>query len=155
MTSQTPETIRTEVESFLRGVLEILEEEVAFDIDIDAEGEIYVNLTGSLYILSEDRSILSALEQLLRVALRTRVGKECDVILDAHGAARRRRADLVRFALDAADSARQEHRRIRLSPMPSGDRRMIHIALANFPGVRTYSTGKGDERRVVIEPETG
>jgi len=154
MTSEKLETIRAEIDEFLRGVLGILEEEAAFEIDIDVEEGIYVNLTGSLYILTEDRALLSALEHLLRVSLRLRVGQECDVVLDVHGAAKRRRADLVRFALNAAESARGEHKRIRLNPMPSGDRRMVHIALANFPGVRTYSTGKGDGRCVVIEPES-
>jgi len=154
MTSEKLETIRAEIDEFLRGVLGILEEEAAFEIDIDVEEGIYVNLTGSLYILTEDRALLSALEHLLRVSLRLRVGQECDVVLDVHGAAKRRRADLVRFALNAAESARGEHKRIRLNPMPSGDRRMVHIALANFPGVRTYSTGKGEGRCVVIEPES-
>jgi spoIIIJ-associated protein len=149
------ETIKAEIESFLRGVLEILEEDVAFDIDAEDDEEIYVNLTGSLYTFSEDRALLTALEQLLRVALRMRVGQECDVVLDVHGAAKRRRAELVRLALNAAETARQERKRIRLNPMPSGDRRMVHIALANFPGVKTYSTGKGDARCVVIEADSG
>jgi predicted RNA-binding protein Jag len=36
--------------------------------------------------------------------------------------------------------------------MPSRERRTIHITLANFPGIKTYSIGQSDVRRVVIEP---
>jgi len=147
------EKTKADIHVFLTGVLEHLEEEASIEIEGDSEDELYVNLTGSLFILSEDRSLLAALEHLLRATLRRTSGRECDVVLDVNGATRRRRADLVRFALDAAESARREHKRVRLNPMPAGDRRMVHIALANFPGVRTFSTGGGEERRVVIEPD--
>ncbi|UCF10089.1 MAG: hypothetical protein JSW65_08535 [Candidatus Bipolaricaulota bacterium] len=153
MTSEKLETVKAEIETFLRGVLDILEEEAELEIEGDLDDELYVNLTGSLFILSEDRTILAALEHLLRVALRRCVGRECDVILDVNGATKRRRADLVRLALNAAESARREHKRVRLDPMPAGDRRMVHVALATFPGVKTFSTGNGEERRVVIEPD--
>jgi len=70
-----------------------------------------------------------------------------------NGAVKKRRAELIKFALGAAESVRKEHKRIRLNPMPARERRTIHITLTNFPGVKTYSVGDGDERRVVIEPE--
>ena len=37
--------------------------------------------------------------------------------------------------------------------MPSHERRTIHLALANFPGIKTFSVGQGEGRRVVIEPD--
>ncbi|MEE8194803.1 MAG: R3H domain-containing nucleic acid-binding protein [Candidatus Bipolaricaulota bacterium] len=36
--------------------------------------------------------------------------------------------------------------------MPARERRTIHVTLASFPTVKTYSIGRGDQRRVVIEP---
>jgi len=73
--------------------------------------------------------------------------------MDINGAVKRRRADLIRFALTTAESVRRERKRIRLNPMPAHERRTIHITLANFPGVKTYSVGQGERRRVVIEPD--
>ena len=40
-----------------------------------------------------------------------------------------------------------------MNPMPAHERRTIHVTLANFAGVKTFSMGEGDGRRVVIEPD--
>ena len=149
------ESVKREIEAYLKDLLAILEEEEAtFEIEGDSCEELYVNLTGTLFSLPEERPILTALQHLLRLYLHRKTGEECELILDINGAVKRRRSDLIRFALDAAESALQEHKRIRLNPMPAHERRTIHITLANFPGVKTYSIGQGDERRVVIEPDT-
>ena len=148
------EKISKEVEAFLRGVLEILEEdEITFAVEGDPMEELYVNLTGNLFSLPEERPILNALEHLVQIAVHRKTGVVCAVVLDVNGAVKKRRAELIKFALGAAESVRREHKRIRLNPMPSRERRTIHITLANLPGVKTYSVGEGDERRVVIEPE--
>jgi len=34
------------------------------------------------------------------------------------------------------------------------ERRIIHNALMDYPGVTTYSEGEGDERRVIIAPKS-
>jgi predicted RNA-binding protein Jag len=143
------ESIKREIREYLDSLLSILEEEVSFDIEGDTCEDLYVNLTGSLFSLPEERPILTSLEHLLR----GKTGKECEVVVDVNGGIRQRRAELIRFALSAAESARSEHKRIRLNPMPSHERRTVHITLANFPGVKTYSVDDGDKRRVVIEPD--
>lgn len=148
------EKVSKEVEAFLRGLLDVLEEEeIAFAVEGDPMEELYVNLTGNLFSLPEERPILTALEHLVQISVHRKTGIDCSVVLDVNGAVKKRRAELIKFALSAAESVRREHKRIRLNPMPSRERRTIHITLANFPGVKTYSIGEGDERRVVIEPE--
>ena len=148
------ETVSKEVEAFLRGLLDVLEEEeITFAVEGDPMEELYVNLTGNLFSLPEERPILNALEHLVQIAVHRKTGIDCAIVLDVNGAVKKRRAELIKFALGAAESVRREHKRIRLNPMPPRERRTIHITLANFPGVKTYSIGEGDERRVVIEPE--
>jgi spoIIIJ-associated protein len=36
--------------------------------------------------------------------------------------------------------------------MSSRERRIVHLALKDIPGVRTESVGMGEERQVVIHP---
>jgi spoIIIJ-associated protein len=145
--------IEAAIESYLKELLSVLEEEASFEMEEDSDEEIYINLTGNLFSLPEERPILTALEHLLRVSLHRKTGKDCGIVIDVNGAVKRRRAELIRFALSAAESVRREHKRIRLNPMPPRERRTIHITLANFPGVKTYSIGQSDSRRVVIEPD--
>lgn len=154
MTTTVVEKVSREIESFLRELLNVLEEEeVAFAVEGDPMEEIYVNLTGNLFSLPEERPILNALEHLVQIAVHRKTGIDCAIVLDVNGAVKKRRAELIKFALGAAESVRREHKRVRLNPMPARERRTIHITLTNFPGVKTYSIGEGDERRVVIEPE--
>jgi len=146
------ETQHKEVETLLRELLSILEEDVAFVVEDDGQDGIYVNLEGSLFALPEERSALAALEHLVRGAIRRKTGKELEIVIDVNGAVKKRRGELIRLALGKAEEVRREHRPMRLSAMPAHERRTIHVALANFPGVQTCSTGEGDGRQVLIEP---
>jgi spoIIIJ-associated protein len=146
--------LQQEVEAYLRQLLDILEEDATFEVEPTSTPEgLYVNLEGSLFSLPEDRSVLTALELLLRGALRRKTGQEIEVVLDVNGAVKRRRAELIRFALTKAEEVRRDRKQIRLNAMPAHERRTIHVTLANVPGVRTRSVGDGDERRVMIGPD--
>lgn len=147
--------LKQEVEAYLERLVEILDEDVTLEIEEDAPDGLYVNLVGSMFSLPEERPSLTALEHLLRGALRRKTGQEVDVILDANGAVKMRRAELIRFALSTAESVARDHKRVRMNAMPAHERRTIHVTLANFPGVKTFSVGDGEGRRIVIEPDDG
>jgi spoIIIJ-associated protein len=147
--------VRKEAEAFLRAVFGILEEDVSLDIEPEGDDGLYVNLVGNLFALPEERPVLAALEHLLRGVLHRKTGADVDVILDANGAVKRRRAELIGFALSKAEEVVRERKRVRLNPMPAHERRMVHVTLADYPGVKTYSVGVGDHRRVVMEPASG
>ena len=52
----------------------------------------------------------------------------------------------------AAERVQTSKQPFRLNPMSSRERRIVHLALKEMPGVRTESVGTGDERQVVIHP---
>jgi spoIIIJ-associated protein len=146
---------RKEAEAFLRDAFGLLEEEVHLEIESEGDEGLYINLAGNVFALPEERPVLNALEHLLRAVLHRTTGEEFDVVLDANGAVKRRRAELIGFALSKAEEVVRERKRVRLNAMPPHERRVVHMTLANYPGVRTYSIGTGDNRRVVMEPGTG
>lgn len=147
--------VRREAEAFLRSVFSLLEEDVVLELEPEGDDVLYVNLVGNVFALPEERPVLAALELLLRGALHRKTGEDIEIILDANGAVKRRRAELIGFALSKAEEVVRERKRVRLNAMPAHERRMVHMTLANYPGVRTYSIGAGDHRRVVMEPESG
>jgi spoIIIJ-associated protein len=76
------------------------------------------------------------------------------VVLDVEGYKDRRDESLVSMAQRLADKASRTGKVISINPMPARERRVIHLALAENPGVSTRSDGEGTERRVRIVPNS-
>lgn len=74
------------------------------------------------------------------------------VLLDVEQYRQRRNRVLRDLALRVADRVAASGRTITLEPMPPGERRSIHIALADHPRVQTSSVGVGDQRKVSVIP---
>ena len=53
----------------------------------------------------------------------------------------------------AAERVMTSRQPFQLNPMSSRERRIVHLALKDMPGVRTESVGTGEERHIVIHPE--
>lgn len=96
---------------------------------------------------------LDSLQYLANLLIARRAGPDVRVLLDVAGYRARREQVLIQLARDFAAEvkARQEECEID-PPMPPHERRIIHKALQDDPGVRTYSEGEEPERRVVIAP---
>jgi spoIIIJ-associated protein len=95
---------------------------------------------------------LAALQYFVNVLVTRKLGSRVLVTVDVEHYHRRREDTLHGLAQRMADRVRQSRRPITLEPMPAGERRIIHIALADDPSVVTASTGFGDDRQVVIRP---
>jgi spoIIIJ-associated protein len=85
------------------------------------------------------------------------VGKESQqfvqLIVDVEGYRDRREKQLIQMAKRMADQVAKSGRRQMLEPMPSSERRIIHIALRDHPDVKTESTGEEPYRKVTILPK--
>lgn len=145
--------IREGLVRFFSGLLEVLGEEGRVEVR-EETGAAYVNLRGRFRSLaSEDAELRAALARVASLHLKVQFRQTVNVEVDINGQEEARRRKLLARALALAERVRAEKRSIELEPMPPRDRRLIHLALADVPGVRTYSVGKGEERRVVIAPE--
>ena len=74
------------------------------------------------------------------------------VRLDCGGFRAMRLEELKMTARVAAERVQTSKQPFRLNPMTPRERRVVHLALKDIPGVRTESIGAGDERQVVIHP---
>lgn len=95
---------------------------------------------------------LEALQFLVGVINARRSLVDYRVVIDVEGYRERREKQLRDLAKRSAQKADREGRKIVLSPMPPGDRRVIHLVLADYDNVKTYSEGEEPDRCVVICP---
>ena len=103
-------------------------------------------------LIGRHGSTLDALQFLVGVINARKKLADYRVIVDVEGYRDRREAQLRDMAKRSAAKCQREGREIVLSPMPAGDRRVIHLALADRYDVTTYSEGEDPDRCVVIAP---
>lgn len=140
--------------AFVRGVCERLG--LAAEVQArDEDGAIRVQVSGSgLGLLIGRRgSTLEALQYLANVAATRASGERQPVVIDPGGYRERREEALRRLARRMAERARRTGRRVTLEPMTAPERRIVHLALQEVPGVRTESVGEEPFRKVVIIPQ--
>ena len=77
------------------------------------------------------------------------------VIVDASGYRARREATLAAMAQRSAERALQQGGRVELEPMTAVERKVVHLALRDYPGIETTSEGTEPNRFVVVMPADG
>jgi spoIIIJ-associated protein len=72
------------------------------------------------------------------------------IVVDASGYRARREATLATLAKRSAERALQAGGRVELEPMTAVERKVVHVALKDYPGVETTSEGTEPNRFVVV-----
>jgi spoIIIJ-associated protein len=96
---------------------------------------------------------LASLQYVLNVLVSTRYGNDHVFAVDIDQYKHRREQTLVDMAKRIAAEVRETGDVITLEPMPAAERRIIHVTLAEEPGVRTESVGQGYNRQVEVLPD--
>ncbi len=147
-------------EGTIQAVLGFCREIVArLGLDLKLEGKqenetIIVNLTGRdrSYLLSSSASLLNSLEYLLNKVFHLGKNGSPGIILDSDGYRKHREAELVLLAQMASRKVTLSRKPLSLQPMIPRERRIVHLALAGIEGVRSESSGEGENRSVTIYP---
>ena len=95
---------------------------------------------------------LMGLEVLAGRIASKRLGRPVHPRLDAEGFRAHQKESLEELALRSAEEVKRTQRRQLLPPLPPGERRLIHLALAEDPEVTTESEGEGFLKRVAVRP---
>jgi spoIIIJ-associated protein len=111
-----------------------------------------VTLPEARELIGEKGTTLIMFEHVLRRIISRRVVPPPKVDIDINNYKKMREGVLRDFALDIGGRVRADKSIVELDPMPSFDRRIIHLTLANFSDITTESMGEGDSRYVVIKP---
>jgi spoIIIJ-associated protein len=121
----------------------------------DGRRNIHVDIRGNdLSVLIGRRSeTLSAFQYVASLIVGKETQQFVQLNVDVEGYRDRREKQLIQMAKRMADQVAKSGRRQTLEPMPSGERRIIHIALRDHPNVKTESTGEEPYRKVMILPK--
>lgn len=123
------------------------------DIDIDARnGRAYLSVhatDGANLSLLSKPEVVSALQELTRLAVQTRTGAFSRLILDIGGSRDARRDELGRLVARAAERIESGATEAALPPMSSYERKLVHDLVAER-GLHSESRGEGADRHTVI-----
>ena len=122
--------------------------------NLDSATEVHGDLDGKDRDILLDRGaeVLKALEHLAFRALRLEPAYHERIHIDCVGYRALRFEELRMTARMAAERVQSSRQPFRMNAMSSRERRIVHLALKDMPGVRTESAGVGEQRQVVILP---
>jgi spoIIIJ-associated protein len=136
---------------FLDGLLESfgLEGTVTSRIDDDI---LYLDISGdqSEALVGPRGTIMQAVLELTRTVVQRKTFGAPRMRIDIAGYGERRRAALKIYAGKLADKVISEGGEVMLEPMNPADRKVVHDAVAEIDGVRSFSEGEDPHRSVII-----
>ncbi|MGA9290866.1 MAG: RNA-binding cell elongation regulator Jag/EloR [Anaerobacillus sp.] len=116
--------------------------------------DLYFTLSGEkiAILIGKRGQTLNSLQYLTNLAANRFSDRFVRVVLDAENYRERREDTLKKLADRLADKAMVTKKEIQLEPMPSLERKVIHLYLKDKKGISTHSDGNDPHRRVVIVP---
>ena len=103
-------------------------------------------------LIGRKAETLNALQYITRLIVGKELGRSVSVTVDVEGYRVRRESNLRKLAQRMASQAVNSGRKQSLEPMPSNERRIIHLELKDHESVVTESWGNEPRRKVVIVP---
>lgn len=155
-TSNDTTDVAERATDFLQGVLERMG--ITADIDVN-EGDdkivLEIQTSDPEVVIGRKGQVVDALQHLVsKVVYRERAGeKGKPIVVDAGGYREKHVQRLEALAARMAEKALATQAIVPLSPMSAHDRRIVHMAIANIPGLISRSEGEGDDRHILVVPE--
>jgi spoIIIJ-associated protein len=139
--------------SFLSGLLEAFGLEGT--VETRTEDDIlYLDVQGEQTeaLVGPKGSVMQSVLELTRTVVQRKTFGAPRMRIDIAGYAERRREALRIYAAKLADRVLSERGEVMLEPMNAADRKVVHDAVTEIDGVRTFSEGQDPDRAVVIAP---
>ena len=141
---------------FVTGLIDRMDLRAEVELN-EVDGTTYVDILGTGrgedemgILIGRHGQTLESIQDILRGAVQRKTGDRCRIVVDVEDYRKRRRAQLVERAHDAAERARKTGKPQRLEPMSPYERKIVHDAVATVGGLESASEGEEPQRRVVI-----
>lgn len=123
-------------------------------VDFTIEGkEIWIELESSLAakLIGKRGQTLNALQELAQNYFNSIYKSYGSVVLDIEDYREKRRETLENLAVNMSKKALRTNEPVKMEPMPSFERKIMHNVLSNLENINTRSEGKDPRRYIVIE----
>ena len=140
------------VRAVVRAIAEAAGVEVAAEIE-EAPDTLTVRIEGKdvAFFLDDDADVLEGLDHLLQ-RMYQRALEPRRLVVTCEGHRVERDEGLRQTAQELAEAVRRDGVPRTTRALNSYERRVVHVALAAEPGIRTYSVGEEGNRRVTVAP---
>jgi spoIIIJ-associated protein len=118
------------------------------------EGDIYLEVKsdeGGILIGKHGRT-LESFQVLVNRMVNKQAKKPMRVVLDVANYKKRRADSLEKMAGRLGENVKGTGKEVTIGPFSAHDRRIIHMALKEDPGVKTVSLGEGEWKKIRIIP---
>lgn len=141
--------------SVIQSILKTFGIESTIDEYEGEDGDIILDIVGGdlAILIGRHGKTLDALQTLVGAATSRALGFRYPILVDVEGYRGRRREKLEDVARRTADRVARQGKAVRLRPMTSYERRVIHMALREDRRVVTGSDGEEPARAVVVSPK--
>ncbi|MGG3891132.1 RNA-binding cell elongation regulator Jag/EloR [Metabacillus fastidiosus] len=126
------------------------------DIDVEQDGrQVLFSIRGKeiALLIGKRGQTLNSLQYLTQLVANRYSKQYLQIIVDAENYRERRKATLSELAKRLARQVVKDKKEVKLEPMPSYERKVIHAALASIKGIKTSSIGEDPNRYIVISPK--
>src|SRR5688572_14362967 len=153
------EDLAEKASEFLLGVLERMG--ISADIDIKDDNDkttLEIQTKDTELVIGRRGVVMDALQHLVnKVIYRDRTGdrdkeKTKPLVVDAGGFRDKQVERLRGIAQRMGEKALQTKQIVELQPMTPHDRRIVHMAIAEMPGLSSRSEGEGEDRHILVVP---
>ena len=149
------EDLAEKASEFLLGVLERMG--ISADIDIKDDTDkttLEIQTQDTELVIGRRGVVIDALQHLVNKAVykERREEKTKPLVVDAGGFRDKQVERLRSLAQRMSEKALQTKQVVELSPMSPHDRRIVHMAISEIPGLTTRSEGEGEDRHILIVP---
>lgn len=143
------------VEQVSREILQLLEikdPKISLEKIDDHQLKLSVETEDSGVLIGFHGENLYAFQLMLNLIVYKQSGVWQRIIVDVAGWREKREEQLKSIALAAAQRAKFSQKPVAMPILNAAERRVIHLALADHPGIATRSEGQGRERKLIIDP---
>lgn len=136
-------------------VLDVAGLDLSYTVLQGDDDRLEIDLSGrdEALLVTEGGELLRAIEHLVPRVVRGIAGEPVQVRVDSSDFHEIHEEQLRSLAQRVASEVRRGERPRTLEPMNPADRRIVHITLADEPGVTSVSEGSGYFKRIVVKPD--